>query len=42
MEFLLVESVVTLIHFCSQKRVEVFTIFFKINNALVKKFALVN
>ena len=42
MDFLLVKSIVRVIHVCLQKKVEDFTIFLKINYVLVKNFALVN
>ena len=42
MNFLLAKLIVAVIHFCTQKRVEDITTFFKINNALVKNFTLVN
>ena len=42
MNFLLVKSIVTVVQFFIKKRVKDFTNFFKINNVLVKNFALLN
>ena len=42
MNFPLVKSIVTVVQFFIKKRVKDFTNFFKINNVLVKNFALLN
>ena len=42
MIFLLVKLILTAIHFCLQRKVEDLTFLKKVNNVLVKDFALVN